>query len=191
VEDRPDADLALPSVPSMLSRSGDGRRTEDSMSRARANDFAVAHLKRMVALIERHGWAVQGVTCGGRGRPEFAYTVGLLTLGEPEFIIFGAPFGAACGVLDDLAARVRDGARYTHGQVLDDVIAPQPVVLLEVADTTQHLLIAQQFAAAEPVRPRQVRAWQVVYPDDDGRWPWQPGFAVPDLPILGLIPEGV
>ncbi len=31
----------------------------------------------------------------------------------------------------------------------------------------------------------------LVHPDSRRRWPWQPGFAVPDLPILGLIPEGV
>lgn len=159
------------------------------MTHAEDRDPAIAYLSHITELIEEHGWAVQGVG-GDECQPGFAYTVGLSLYGSPELILFGAPFGAATRVLDDLGARIRDGARYVHGQVLDDVIAPAPVILLDVADTTEHLLIAQKVAGAIPPGRQGVRAWQVVYPDNELRWPWQTGSQVADLPVLGLVPDG-
>jgi Domain of unknown function (DUF4262) len=147
-------------------------------------------LERLCRIMDRHGWATRCVEGGPRG-PRHAYTVGLFQHDEPELIVFGMPFAAADRLLGTLAGRIRGGARFTHGQVLDIVGPPGRVMLLDVADTTQYLPDAVGFIEPPPPGVQALRAWQVVYPDPMDRWPWQPGSQVADLPVLGLVPEGV
>ena len=149
-----------------------------------------AYLDRLVAVMRRHGWATRYVP-GVPGSPSHAYTVGLFEYDAPEAIVFGLPLRSADGLLARIGGRTRDGARFRHGQVLDDLVPPLRVMLLDVADTSEHLPDACGFVEPAPPGKRSLRAWQIVYPDDDGLWPWQPGSRVADLPLLGLIPEGV
>jgi Domain of unknown function (DUF4262) len=160
-------------------------RRDDGIGRER--DFAVAHLRRLTEMIDEHGWAVQGVT-GHAGHPTYAYTVGLFRYTSPELVVLGLPFGVAEDVLNDLGGRVRDGAGYTHGQVIDDLIPPYAAMLLEVTSPARHLLLADCFRDPVPLGPQPLRAWQVVYPDEVHRWPWQSGSGVAHVPLLGPVP---
>lgn len=149
-----------------------------------------AYLDRLVAVMRRHGWATRCVL-GGPDRPPHAYTVGLFEHDAPELIVFGLHHVAADDLLGRIAARARDGARFTHGQVLDDVYPGYRYMLLDVADTGEHLPDAYDFIEPGPPGEHRLHAWQVVYPDRDGLWPWEAGSRVAYLPLLGLIPEGV
>jgi hypothetical protein len=148
------------------------------------------YLDRLVAVMHRYGWATQCVRAVP-GRPQHAYTIGLFQYDAPELIVFGLPFPTADGLLGTLGARLRRGETFRHGQVLSDLYAPARWTLLDVADAGRHLPEANGFLEPGPPGERGLRAWQVVYPDPEGRWPWDRGSRVAHLPILGLIPEGV
>lgn len=147
-------------------------------------------LTRLVTLMRLHGWATRCVA-ETPGWPAHAYTVGLFEYEAPELIVFGLPPLAADGLLGRIAGRARGGERFTHGQVLDDLYPDFRVALLDVADAGAHLPDAESFVEPVPPRQRRLRAWQVVYPDGEGRWPWQPESRAAGQPLLGLVPPGL
>lgn len=154
----------------------------DSTSKDPMDDY----LNKISDLIDEHGWAVQWVG-GDPTQVSFAYTVGLFTRGLPEILIFGLPDDVAQPILNDLAARATSGAGFTDGLVLRDVVAGFPVVLVEVIDSSAYLTVANALARTVS-GDRQVRAWQVVFPDAVGRWPWDTGSRVAATPMLGAVP---
>jgi hypothetical protein len=85
---------------------------------------------------------------------------------------------------------MRDGATYADGQVLHDVVDGYPVRLLDVLDSSEHLIVANALAGQTGHGHGPVAALQVVFPDPRGRWPWQPGSTVAGLPVLGAAPAG-
>lgn len=141
-------------------------------------------IDRAMTIVAEHGWLVQGV--GGDGDdPPFAYTVGLTVRDVPEFIVCGLAMPTAHTILNDLGERVRAGQRFTDGDVLSDVLRDYDVRLVAVSDTRERLRVANTlFGGADGTA---VRALQVVYPDVEGRWPWEAGSGVAGQPVLGDV----
>ena len=156
--------------------------------------------------IDEYGWAVQAIgdqcsvpgCCASRRGPEeadFGYTVGLTRFhGHPELIVTGVPQIDTPRPLNALGERVRSGQRLTAGELVSDVLACScRVALVEVdpRESMRHLVYANLLyrnAGAPPVP-----ALQVVWPDDGGRFPWQPGYLLAGWvqPVLGPVPEEV
>ncbi|MDG4795015.1 DUF4262 domain-containing protein [Micromonospora sp. WMMD1082] len=104
----------------------------------------------------------------------FAYTVGLTAHGYPEFIVAGLDPGTSQALLNDLATRVFDRAeRFTSGQRISDLLAGYDAVIVE-GSATEALLPGAVFAR---YGRNTVRLQQVVWPDQHGRFPWEPGYA--------------
>lgn len=143
-------------------------------------------LRRQEQIIDRVGWAVMHVLPTDDDpdtTTPFAYTVGLSAHDDPELLIAGLPPEVAHGLLNDLAGRVYDRAeRFTHGQRIDDLIAGYDAVLVEGAPIDELL---PGVAIARYGRD-QVRLQQVVWPDQQGRFPWDAGYDV-DPRIQPLI----
>jgi hypothetical protein len=119
--------------------------------------------------VETYGWAVRAVY-GEGARPPWAYTVGLHAQDLPELVVTGLPAEEAVSLLNDGAERLLDGlpaAPFGTGYELVEL--PHPDV---------HLL--QATALFGPA----FRAVQLVWADERGRWPWDPGFAGRQ-PVLG------
>lgn len=133
--------------------------------------------------IRVRGWALASVAAT-RVRREFSYTIGMTRHhGHPELLASGLPPREAGALLADLVERVRAGERLTAG----DVLAPDGeyrLQLVRVADPGQ--LDHAQAIYATPRTP--VPALQVVWSDESGHWPWQPGWVgrVSDQPLFGL-----
>lgn len=67
-------------------------------------------------VIRRHGTFIQYVGGDDRRREtSFAYTVGLFGMGHPELLVFGLCLHDTGAVLNELAARIRDGADLAPG----------------------------------------------------------------------------
>lgn len=133
----------------------------------------------ILPLVLRNGWAVQGVS----GRRPFAYTIGLTDCGLPELLVTGMREAAAATLLNTVAARV----------LHQELEAEQPLELaaglvlevLRVDRPQDHLLTATALYG------EQVRALQLVWPDEQGRYPWQQGrrAARGGQPVLGRRPR--
>ena len=113
-------------------------------------------------LVRRNGWAVQGVG----GRQPFAYTVGLSVCGLPELVVTGLPDARAARLLNEVARRGLHDELFSGQRV--PTSGPH-VHVLAVARPHDHLLTATALYG------KAVRALQLVWPDDQGRYPWQAG----------------
>jgi hypothetical protein len=133
--------------------------------------------------IRVRGWALVSVAPAG-GRTGFCYTIGMTRHHDhPELLASGLPTREARALLDDLVERVRGGQRLRAGEVLTPD-GEYRLQLLRVADPGQ--LDHAQAVYAGPRTP--VQALQVVWSDEAGHWPWQPGWGgqLSDQPLFGL-----
>ncbi len=118
------------------------------------------------------GWHLTGVGASGDD-PAFVYTVGLgHRAGHPELLMSGQPLALMAQVLNDVAERVVVGGhRLAVGTVVEGALAWHPLVVDELTPA----------AADETVRlsswlhRRPPRALQLVWPDAQGVFGWQPG----------------
>ena len=141
------------------------------------------YLAECMQLIDTYGWMVQGVFPREDTPPEeqysFNYTVGLSAKGLPEFIAYGLDLDVGKIVLNQLAQRAIDGEQLRPGTIVSFQNDYEGVLLL--ADDLSDLTLARHFY---PI----VRAFQLVFQDDQHRWPNDPNYGHPGLPILGRFP---
>src|SRR5262245_32731872 len=104
-------------------------------------------------------------------RPAHAYTIGMRhSFGEPEVLVIGLPREVAQDLLDNVADEANGGRMFAAGEQHDGLVRDYPVRLLRVSDTqaTQWLpLVGWAYERSD------VPCLQLVYPDKQGRWPWQ------------------
>ena len=116
--------------------------------------------RHVAAMVREHGCYIQlvgGCTCGGcNEQTSFAYSVGLFGLGDPELLMLGAVSATACGVVNDVFARVRSGGDLVAGQLLTFAGWRHRVMVETVPNPGQ-----------------------IVWDDTEGRFPWDDGYSVP------------
>jgi hypothetical protein len=125
--------------------------------------------------IAAYGWAVTGVI-PEPGQAAYAYTVGLTAVDAPELVITGLHHDIAHALLNDAAHRVHaNAARWGHRDRITDLLAGYDAVII---DGTAHDLITAGTAIARYGADR-LRLQQIVWPDPDGYFPWEPGYRYP------------
>jgi hypothetical protein len=138
------------------------------------------YLDQIREVIDRCGWAVQGVE-RDRVRPPWAYTVGLSAASRPELVVTGLPLTRAVELLNGVAAHLMHATAPEPGEQMR--LRGGPLIeIVEVAEPAAHLLIAAELYGAV------VQARQVVHADDRGRWPWEVGWrgVRGGQPVLGV-----
>lgn len=144
------------------------------------------------AILER-GWCIQIVAGQGHDaschhvdqgyRPPFAYTIGLTRYHDhPEIITFNLCTDHFLLTLNLLGEAVVRGEDVTRQEVLDRLFGEQRTRMLRVADSSAHLVVANAMYRVAGAAP--IPALQLVWPDDQGRFPWQPGYTGVQ-PVLG------
>lgn len=147
---------------------------------------ADAITRRIAENIARLGQAV--ITTGTHHRGHdlgMAYTVGLSTYQLPELLVFSLPPELAIPLLHDVAGKLKAG-KLECNQVLTDIVN-LPVMFLRV-----HPNVAQKYIFLANDHAGELQpAWQLVWSDQAGRFPWHPDFDAqlgPAQPILGVVP---
>lgn len=126
------------------------------------------YLEHLRGLLERHCWIVQGVQ-RERSRPPYAYTVGLAAHDRPELVVTGMSYDRAVNVLDRVAEHALHADAPRPGELLP--LRGGPVIeIVRVTEPGVHL------AVAAALNGPQFSALQLVYADDQGRWPWDAGY---------------
>lgn len=137
------------------------------------------YLDELRAIIRDHGWAVQ---CVEDEKRPFAYTVGLHGLGAPELLISGVSPQGASHVLNSVArGMIGEGTIVAPAMRIDCRDGPL-IEVVEVEHPDVHLKFAIRLFGT------RVRALQLVWADERGRWPWDPGWrhGRRRQPVLGL-----
>lgn len=141
------------------------------------------YLELVRGVITSQGWFVQHVE-KDRWRPPFSYTVGLTAIGHPELLVTGLAPEKAGRFLNVTAHGLmwHDDPPYVAG-ALHQWPESCTVEVVDVAEPAVHLVMADATYGPE------LRAVQLVYADDRGRWPWQVGFRG-NQPVLGPRTNG-
>jgi hypothetical protein len=136
------------------------------------------YLDELRASIALHGWVVQGVE---DDRLPFVHTIGLHHRGLPELLVTGLPQDRAAHLLNDVAVAAVGGRVFEPGSHI--AVGDGPLLeIVEVDHPDAHLNFAVALGGPD------IRALQLVWSDDRGRWPWAAGWNPDQLrqPVLGI-----
>jgi hypothetical protein len=131
--------------------------------------------------VKENGWTVQFVQ---HDRMPFAYTIGLHERGLPELLVTGMPPERANLVLNTVAQYLLKGGRPVPGERM--LIGGELLLdFVQVQHPIAHLKFAVSIYGAE------LRALQVVWPDDQGHGPWCAEFSNSGVrqPVFGIRVE--
>jgi hypothetical protein len=142
-----------------------------------ATDDYLDDLRQMMK--DHHGWQVQFVD--HEKRP-FAYTVGLHDRGLPELLITGLNAHVSNRVLKTIGHMVVDDGTLLAPAMHIDYQDRFLIEVVEVEHPDVHLKFAVGICGPD------VRALQLVWADDRGRWPWDAGWGHGRRrqPVLGV-----
>lgn len=136
-------------------------------------EFQLDHAQAIAAIVELKGYAVEPVRADpAAGRPTYSYTIGLEDLlSHPELLVVGLDGEMASRLADEFVDHLRAGGELPASTPFVGMLGPDlPCVLLPV-DVTDH---ADWFdGLADFYAHRPARVLQLVYPDAQGRFPWQ------------------
>ncbi len=123
--------------------------------------------------IREHGWVVQAVG-SSRVRAPFAYTVGLTQAGLPELVVTGLNAGRSGALLNAVARYCLTADPHpAHGERICFDGGPCTEMVEVPHPAGAHLFVAVNLYGND------VRAQQVVWADDRGRWRGSGGTAPP------------
>ena len=142
-------------------------------------DRNMDHLDKLSWVIEDQGWVAVPVDAqeGPPPRAGYTYSVGFTTtFGRPEVAIFGLQAVAARGLLGMIADQHAGGVELPVDAVFVGLLENDlPCALLPV-DLGEH---GDLFPDAAALLDRAGEPWEVlqfVWPDRNGRFPWDEGY---------------
>jgi hypothetical protein len=135
-------------------------------------------VQRVQGAIARRGFGIVSVMGSARS-PEFSYTVGLTEQGLPELVVLAVRPAEAVRLLDVWADYLREKSVVLPGETLES--GPWLLEAVAVERPEEHLLVAHHLYG------ERLRALQLVWADDAGRWPWDPAHRAQRAgqPLLG------
>jgi hypothetical protein len=145
-------------------------------------------LERIEHDVRHVGWHLVSVLEEGQ-LPPFLYTIGLeRTQRHPELVIFGLEYPVMEEAMQTLAYRVTQGERFEGGRAYDGIFEELPCSFLEVHESRfrEHFGLANDWYGQHGAKPRRFRVLQVVWPDEEGVFPWAAGF---DPDFRGMQPN--
>ena len=127
--------------------------------------------RKAIADVEEHGWHVLKVLADSEG-PGFAYTVGLYhSFRHPELIVVGLPPEVAHNVLNIAGEAIRRGMRYSEAVQTSDLFEDRACRFRRMPEGQYPNYLGWDLWFYDgPAFP----ALQLIWPDQEGRWPWEP-----------------
>jgi len=131
--------------------------------------------RRVLANVEKFGWHYTSVFPEeGENSPRFTYSVGLYhSYDQPEFIIFGLDSKVAYALLDTLANAAATKTMYPLDEPCGALVIGYDCVFMEVPRQRFNDYV---FSALWFYAEVEFPLYQVVWPDSDGRYPWNEAY---------------
>ncbi|MBR0754645.1 DUF4262 domain-containing protein [Bradyrhizobium jicamae] len=142
--------------------------------------------EKLIRNVREHGCHIMGIG-GDASTPDYAFSIGLfVNYGHAEIVIFGLRPATAQAIINDIRDQAASGRMFADGDVCDDIIVGHKVCFAEVplADYQAYLGTAIWFYAKQS---RPFPCLQLVWPDREGRFPWDEGCDAgfrKDQPVL-------
>lgn len=131
-------------------------------------DAVLVSLERM---IREHGIAIVATrTITADGALDMSYTVGLADAGLPEIIAFALPQHTAAIALNNAARRLKAGTLPLDVPLAEIGNLPTVFKAVPAAIAANYIFVANDRAGKE------LEAIQLVWPDPEGKFPWDSGF---------------
>jgi len=136
--------------------------------------------QRMVEKVDEHGCFIMAVFDPDHEIPDFAYSIGFSkSLGQGDVLISGLDLDMMKRLLNDAYALCRDGFRLADFVRTSELFSAIDCVVREIAE--EHLRGEYMTSAlwyAESIHGEPfMSAYQLVWPDKAGLFPWEDGFA--------------
>lgn len=121
--------------------------------------------------------------------PVFSYSVGLFhTLEHPEIVIIGLSQHIGHKLINDVGEKVLGGSRFEDGMISSELLKGYDCTFKEVP---LHVYEEYFGRAIDFYESENFPVLQLVYPDREGRWPWDvaanEGFRL-GQPVLAYEP---
>jgi hypothetical protein len=130
--------------------------------------------RKLMADVKEHGWHV--LIVGADARTDgWVYSIGMWhTLRSPELVMAGLPADSEHRLINDIGTRVRQGEQLDPAVPLQDLLTSGRSLAVRPVHKTWYapLFGYAMWFAQRPPQP----FLQVVWPDKQGRFPWDDGF---------------
>ena len=125
--------------------------------------------KRILTDIQADGLHV-AATAESADAPGFSLSLGLThSFEHPEVIVFGLAPEVAADLINAVADEASDGRKFLAGSEAGDLLQSYPVRFTAVdGEHREQFFGPATWLYAE----RDLQVVQLVYPDEQGRWPW-------------------
>jgi hypothetical protein len=126
----------------------------------------------IVRNVRKHGCHIVSIW---DGKPQYAFSVGLfLNYGHAEMVIFGLQASDAASIINGVRDRAAAGRSYAAGDNCDDILTDRQVAFAEVPLRAYDTYLGTAIWFYGKCR-RPFPCLQMVWPDREGRFPWQSG----------------
>ncbi|MFJ7287444.1 DUF4262 domain-containing protein [Curtobacterium sp. NPDC098951] len=127
---------------------------------------------RMRAIVNEYGWGIQHVLPDVQGEvASFSYTVGLTTRGWGELIITGLPPEVAGQFIRNAVDEQQENGPFQAGDQTEELTESGSILFTQAADVRGMTMTAAIVGS--------FTAMQMVWPDSQGRFPWDPDYRNP------------
>jgi hypothetical protein len=105
--------------------------------------------------------------------PNFGFSVGIFhSLGHPEILLMGMPEEDTSAMINLIGDAIRDGQRFEAGSTFDAIpTLPLRFVTMDESHYEDYVGYDLWFYQGRPFP-----ILQAVWPDDEKRYPWEPGY---------------
>ncbi len=130
---------------------------------------------KVLTSIKNIGWHVVYVEAEDN-MPSFTYSVGFFhTFNHPEVIMFGLKSQTAFSIMASIAGEIKTGKTYCDGYVDNEQLA-NATMIFKSFDVNAHGGLLGYNCWLYQKEPNLFPAIQMVWPDKQGIFPWEPGF---------------
>lgn len=118
--------------------------------------------------------------------PTFTYSVGFFQIYQPDVIIFGLSPLIATALLNDLYSKVSAGEIRVRDWLVDTSLANLPMTFRRADPDKIDEWMTATFAWSRKKLGRDPECYVMVWPDREGKFPWDAGF---DERFRGIQPD--
>lgn len=137
-------------------------------------------------LVEQYGWAVIRVDAEAE-TPDYAYSLGLFkTFRHPEVIIFGLDMDVLHELVNVIGKQVAAGQRFEAPSLSPDVLEDYECAFRTVAPGAVH----RYMGAAVRYYDGDFPAVHCLWPDRQGRFPWNPDASADYRRLQPMLSDG-